>query len=311
MLKISLEGLQVLDAIDRRGSIAGASTELHRVPSTISYAVAKLEQDLGVAVFERAGPRISLTPAGRELLKEGRYLLKAAQDLEHRVRRVATGWETQFAIGLESLLAPSALADDIRAFYEVADSTRLRITQEVMSGMWEALLDRRVDLLIAAAGEGPSGGGYVFESMGTLPFVFAVAPGHALARAAEPIDKAELRAHRAVVGGDSALRLPQRTVGLLFGQDALTVPDIFSKYAFQVAGFGFGYLPEPYARPAIDAGLLIEKQVEGQRADENLYLAWRPDEEGAALAWWLERLRRPGRLAELIASTARTHFKVG
>ena len=310
MLKISLEGLQVLDAIDRRGSIAGASTELHRVPSTISYAVAKLEQDLGVAVFERAGPRISLTPAGRELLKEGRYLLKAAQDLEHRVRRVATGWETQFAIGLESLLAPSVLVDDIRAFYEVADSTRLRITQEVMSGMWEALLDRRVDLLIAAAGEGPSGGGYVFESMGTVPFVFAVAPGHPLAHADEPIDKSELRAHRAVVGGDSALRLPQRTVGVLFGQDTVVVPDIFSKYAFQIAGLGFGFLPEPYARPAIDAGLLVEKQVGERRPDENLYLAWRPDEEGAALAWWLQRLRRPGCLPGMLESTARTHFQL-
>jgi len=310
MLKISLEGLQVLDAIDRRGSLAGAATELHRVPSTISYAVAKLEQDLGVAVFERAGPRISLTPAGRELLREGRYLLKAAQDLEHRVRRVATGWETQFSIGLESLLAPSALQDDICAFYKVADSTRLRITQDVMSGMWEALLDRRVDLLVAVAGEGPSGGGYVAESLGSIPFVFAVAPTHPLALAAEPLDKADLRAHRAVAVGDSALRLTQRTVGLLFGQDTLTVPDIFSKYAFQIAGFGFGYLPEPYARPAIDAGLLVQKQVVERRPSENLFLAWRSDEEGAALAWWQERLRRPQRLREMFESTASTHFRL-
>jgi DNA-binding transcriptional LysR family regulator len=309
MLKISLEGLQVLDAIDRRGSIAGAAAELHRVASTISYAVAKLEQDLGVAVFERAGPRITPTPAGRELLKEGRYLLKAAQDLEHRVRRVATGWETQIAIGLESLLAPAALADDVREFYTIADRTRLRITQEVMSGMWEALLDRRVDLLIAAAGEGPSGGGYIAESLGTVPFVFAVAPEHPLADAAEPIDKAELRAHRAVAVGDSALRLPQRTVGLIFGQDTLTVPDIFSKYAFQMAGFGFGYLPEPYARPAIEAGRLIEKQVEERRPHENFFIAWRPDEEGAALAWWLERLRRRGMLRKLFQRTARMHFQ--
>lgn len=310
MLKISLDGLQVLDAIDRRGSIASAATELHRVPSTISYAVAKFEQDLGVALFERAGPRISLTPAGRELLKEGRYLLRAAQDLEHRVRRVATGWETQFAIGLESLLSPCALGDDVRDFYQVADSTRLRITQDVMSGMWEALLDRRVDLLVAAAGEGPSGGGYIAEPIGSIPFVFAVASGHPLADAVEPLGKAELRRHRAVAVGDSAVRLSPRTVGLIFGQDTLTVPDIFSKYAFQVAGFGFGYLPEPYARPAIDAGLLVQKQVEEQRPDENFYLAWRPDEEGAALAWWLQRLRRPGRLVELFGSTAATHFQV-
>lgn len=311
MLRISLEGLQVLDAIDRRGSLAAAATELHRVPSTISYAVAKLEQDLGVAVFERAGPRISLTPAGRELLKEGRYLLKAAQDLEHRVRRVATGWETQFAIGLESLLAPSALADDLSDFYRVADSTRVRITQEVMSGMWESLLDRRVDLLVAAAGAGPSGGGYIAEAIGSVPFVFAVAPGHPLASAVEPLGKAELRRHRAVAVGDSALRLSPRTVGLIFGQDTLTVPDIFSKHAFQIAGFGFGYLPEPYARPAIEAGLLVQKQTEEHRPDETFYLAWRPDEDGAALAWWLQRLRRPGRLLELFESTAASYFKRG
>lgn len=311
MLRISLDGLQVLDAIDRRGSFAGAATELHRVPSTISYSVTKIEQDLGVAVFDRAGPRISLTAAGAELLKEGRYLLKAAQDLEQRVRRVASGWETQLSIGLESLLPTSALADDIREFYKIADRTRLRISQDALSGSWEALLDRRVDLVIAAAGDGPSGGGYVVESLGSVPFVFAVAPDHPLADAREPLDKASLRAHRAVAVADTALRLLPRTVGLLFGQDTLTVPDIFSKYAYQVAGLGFGYLPEPYALPAIEAGRLVQKQVEEQRANEDLYLAWRTGEEGAALAWWIERMRRPGRLQEMLEETARGYFEAG
>ncbi|MBL8299426.1 MAG: LysR family transcriptional regulator [Rhodanobacteraceae bacterium] len=308
MLKISLDGLQVLDAVDRRGSFAGAAAELHRVPSTISYTVAKLEQDLGIALFERAGPRIHLTAAGTELLKEGRHLLKAAQDLEHRVRRVASGWETQFALGLESLLPPSALAEDIRAFYRVADHTRLRLSQDTLSGSWEALLDRRVDLIIAAAGDGPSGGGYITESMGSVPFVFAVAPEHPLATAKKPLDKASLRAHRAIAVADSARRLIPRTVGLLFGQDTLTVPDIFSKYAYQIAGFGFGYLPEVYARSAIDAGQLVCKQVEEQRPDEELHLAWRSGEDGAALAWWIARMQRPGCLNQMLEHTARTHF---
>jgi len=227
------------------------------------------------------------------------------------VRRVASGWETQFAIGLESLLPPSVLADDMREFYRIADRTRLRISLDALSGTWEALLDRRVDLLIAAAGAGPSGGGYIAERLGSVPFVFAVAPDHPLAEAAEPLDKAALRAHRAVAVADSALHLLPRTVGLLFGQDTLTVPDIFSKYAFQIAGFGFGYLPEPYARAAIDAGRLVPKRVEEQRADEDLYLAWRSDEDGAALDWWIERMRRPGRLQQMLEHTAHAHFGAG
>jgi len=91
MLRLSLDALQILDAIDRRGSFSAAGTELHRVPSTISYTVSKLEDDLGVRVFERNGPKVSLTPAGAELLKEGRYLLKAAEDLEHRVQQLQVG----------------------------------------------------------------------------------------------------------------------------------------------------------------------------------------------------------------------------
>lgn len=301
MLRISLDALQILDAIDRRGSFAGAGKELHRVPSTISYTVAKLENDLGVQVFERLGPKVVLTRAGEELLKEGRHLLKAAQDLELRVRRVASGWETEFSIGMDSVFSPTALEPDIRDFYAVADSTRLRISLDELTGTWEALLDRRVDLLIGAAGDGPSGGGYVSEAMGSMDFVFAVAPTHPLASIDRPLGKTDLHSHRAIAVADSARKLLPRTVGLLFGQDTLTVPDMRSKLALQASGLGFGFLPEPLARASIRAGLLVEKQVEEPRAAETIYLSWRSGEEGAALAWWIDRMSRPGTLDRLFA----------
>lgn len=301
MLRLTLDALQILDAIDRRGSFAAAGKELHKVPSTISYTVAKLEDDLGVQVFDRLGPKVALTVAGHELLREGRYLLKAAQDLEHRVRRVASGWETEFAIGIDSLFSVASLEEDMRAFYAVADRTRLRIAQDTLTGTWESLLDRRVDLLIGAAGEGPSGGGYVAEPIGRVSFVFAVTPDHPLAKAAKPLGKAELQQHRAVVVADSARKLLPRTVGLLFGQDAITVPDMRSKYQLQRSGMGFGFLPEPYAREAIAAGELVVKAVEEPKPDETFYLAWRTGELGAALKWWIDRARSPGKLNDLLS----------
>lgn len=291
MLRLSLDSLQILDAIDRGGSFAAAAKELFRVPSTISYSVAKVEEDLGVQIFERSGPRVQLTAAGRTLLEDGRELLLAAQHLEHKVRRVARGWEAEFSVALDLLFPPSMLAPEIQEFYSVADSTRLRFSYEALSGTWEALLDRRADLIIGASGEGPAGGGYIAELMGTLPFVFAVAPSHPLAGLDRPLQKADLMAHRMISIADSARRLPPRTVGLLIGQDTLTVPNLTEKFNFQVAGLGGGFLPEPWARPAINAGLLVEKQVEETRAPESLYLAWRSGERGAALDWWLEKLR--------------------
>ena len=300
MLKLSLDALLTVDTIARRGSFSGAAKELFRVPSTISYTVTKLEEDLGVQLFERFGPRVALTPAGEELLREGRYLLKAAGDLESRVRRVASGWETELTIAIDSMLAPSGLLDELRAFYAVADQTRVRIVKEELSGTWEALLDRRADLLIGAAGEGPSGGGYTAEPLGTVSFVFVVAPEHPLARVAHPLGKADLGYHRAISVADSARTLQARTVGLLFGQDALSVPDMQTKHRFQLAGIGFGFLPEGWVRDDIARGLLVEKAVEEAKPDETLYLAWRSGEAGAALKWWRERMHSANPLARML-----------
>jgi DNA-binding transcriptional LysR family regulator len=304
MLRLSLDALQIIDAIDRQGSFSGAGKELYKVPSTISYTVSKLEEDLGVQIFERLGPKVALTAAGKELLIEGRYLLKAAGDLECRVRRVASGWETEIAIGMDSMFCPTALTDDIAAFYQVADQTRLRTVREALSGPWEALMDRRVDVLIAAAGDGPSGGGYTAEKIGQVRFVFAVAPSHPLANAKKPLGKAELNEYRAVAVSDSGRRLPSRTVGLLFGQDTLTVSDMRAKFDFQMAGLGFGFLPEFYARKALDAGLLVEKKVKEPKPDESFYLAWRTGEEGAALKWWIQRAKETDLFERLVAHTA-------
>jgi DNA-binding transcriptional LysR family regulator len=134
-----------------------------------------------------------------------------------------------------------------------------------------------------------------------MRFVFAVAPGHPLAARAGPLGRAELQDQRAIVVGDSARNMAPRTVGLLLGQDALTVPTMQLKYAFQLAGVGCGFLPEPCARAAIARGLLVEKQVEETRPPETFYLAWRSGDDGAALRWWRERMLQPGLFERLCA----------
>jgi DNA-binding transcriptional LysR family regulator len=289
-VKISLDGLLVLDAIARKGSFAAAAEELHRVPSAITYTVQKVEQDLNIQVFDRSGHRARLTPAGEELLKEGRYLLRAAADLESRVQRVARGWETELRIALDELVPVSKLFPLIAEFYREGSGTRLRVSAEVLGGCWDALVSGRADLVVAAPGDPPSEGGLAIRPFGSVAWVFAVAPEHPLAGAPDPISSADILSHRAVVLADTSRNLPPRTTGLLTGQDTLTVPTIRAKIEAQAAGLGVGYLPAQLAHDEIEAGRLVIKQVEEPKPPLPMSIAWRPRDAGKALKWWVARL---------------------
>jgi len=299
-MRLSLDALLVLDAIDRKGSFAAAADELHRVPSAITYTVQKLEQDLDVPLFDRRGHRAKLTAAGRELLDEGRHLLRAAGELESRVKRVATGWEAELRIAYDDVIPLGGMLRLVEAFYRDPCPTRVRIAVEVLGGCWDALAGDRADLAVGASGEGPAGGGYSVREMGSIEWMFAVSPRHALASVPEPLKPAEILRHRAVAVADSARNLPPRTLGLLSGQDTLTVPHLRAKLQSQVMGLGVGNLPRYLAEPEAKAGRLVIKRTEEPRLETPLYLAWRTAHRGKALQWFVKRLQQPGTLEELL-----------
>ena len=135
-MKLTLDALLVLDAIDRKGSFAAAAEEMNRVPSAVTYVVRKLEEDLDVLLFDRSGHRAKLTVAGRELLEQGRQLLTAAGDLECRVKRVATGWETELRIAYDTVVPIEALYPLVARFYAEGHATRIRLRADVPVGAY-------------------------------------------------------------------------------------------------------------------------------------------------------------------------------
>lgn len=300
-MRLSLDALMVLDAIDRRGSFAAAAEELHRVPSAVTYSVQKLEDDLGILIFDRSGHRAQLTEAGRELLREGRRLLAAASEIEARAKRVATGFEVELRIAVEDVIAVERLFPLVNEFYASQCGTRLRILSEVLSGTWDALVSGRADLAIGASGHGPPGGGYTTRPLGNLPFVFAIAPDHPLAALPEPLTPEQIMQYRAVAAADSSRSLPPRTSGLISGQDVFTVSTMRAKIAAHVAGLGVGHIPASLAAVEIAAGRLVARQVVEAPPEAQLLIAWRTAHQGKALQWFLNKLEDAGLCASLIA----------
>lgn len=293
-MKLSLDALLVIDTIDRKGSFAAAAHELHRVPSALSYTVQKLEEDLDVLLFDRRGHRAKLTPAGHELLNEGRHLLRAAVDLEARIKRVATGWEAELRIAFDGLIPSTVMLELARDFHAQTTSTRLRFSTEVLGGCWDALASGRADLAIGASGDGPAGGGYQTRTLGAVDWVFAVAPAHPLAKAAEPLTRDDILKHRAITVADSSRNLPPRTTGLLSGQETLTVSDANAKLRAQTMGLGVGYLPQCLAATSAAKGELVIRRTEEPKVSQTLYLAWRTTQRGKALKWFVEQVGAKG-----------------
>lgn len=289
-LRLSLDALAALDAIDRHGSFAAAARSLHRVPSALSYTVQKLESDLGLRIFDRSARRARFTPAGRELLEDGRQLLALAGDAEFRARQVARGWEVELRVTLDMLVPAETLLEHVAAFDALCTGTRLRLSYEALGGTWDALLGGRCELAIGAGGEPPALSGYSVREMNRVRFLFCVAPGHPLARAREPLKPAQIFAHRAVAVGDTSRNALPRSSGLLLGQETLVVPDFAAKVAAQRLGLGVGYLPEALARDEAAAGRLRIRRVAESKQEAVQYLAWRTSNRGKALAWWIERL---------------------
>ncbi len=301
------EALAMMDTIARTGSFAAAARELGKVPSALTYNVRQLEDALDVLLFDRSSRQAQLTAAGEELLHEGRRLLTEIDAVANRVRRVATGWETQLTVAVDGVISQVTMFELCEAFFATSrehaegQGTRLRLRTEVLAGTWEALLSGEADLAIGVGPRTAPPAGIEYAPLGELEFVFAVAPHHPLAAMPEPISDAELLKHRAVAVADSAQRLAPLTVNLLPGQDVLTVASTEAKIEAQLRCLGCGFIPEPMARYHIEAGRLVVKQVQRHRQPAAMGYAWRcgtgPKGQraplGLALQWWLKQLDSP------------------
>jgi len=289
------DSLAMLQVIAEAGSFAAAARQLGLVPSALTYRVRQIEDALDVLLFDRSARQAKPTEAGAELLREGGRLLQDIDAVANRVRRVATGWEPQLTLSIDGVISPHTMLELVEAFYAMSPPTRLKLRDGIMSGTREALTSGRADLAIGVSNIASDVAGLQQAPLGDLLFIYVVAPHHPLASMPEPITDAVMLRHRAVAVADSAQR-GGMTMGLLGGQDVLTVDTMQAKVQVQLRGLGGGFLPEPMVRPYLEAGRLVAKRVARPERQLRLHYAWGGPgftAPGRALQWWLQQLQSP------------------
>lgn len=281
---ISIEVLEILDAIDRRGSFARAAEELEKATSAISYGVQKLEEQLDIALFQRQGRRSVLTPAGRLVLVEGRNILNNTVRLADQAREVATGWESRIRIAVESLHSCSHFFSVLDEFMQEHASMELDVCECVLNGGWEALEQDRVDLIVGVPGPVPLQRGYRAIPIGHSDLVPVIGASHEQVElAAQQVDlKATVAGLRSIVTHDTSTFDIARSAGLSDEGKTLYVQNIEQKERAILAGLGIGHLPRERILSHLDSGALVELKL-GEVTNHEKFLAWKISNKGKGL----------------------------
>ena len=291
------DALAMLKVISQSGSFAGAARALNLVPSSLTYRVRQIEDALDVLLFDRKSRQAKLTTAGQYLLNEGERVLAEIDSVANRVKRIATGWENEFSIALDSLIDRKTVLELCQSFFALSPPTKLKLIDETLTGTLQSLTLGHADLALGISWDVGNVAGIEHAPLGEVGFSFCVHPKHPLAKLKNPLSDAQIQKYRAVAIADSTQMGQGMTIGLLAGQDVFTVPSMEAKLQAQLLGLGVGFLPEPIVAPYIQRGEIVACELQRTKRLVKVDYAWRKEESanqhlqcGRALGWWLEQL---------------------
>jgi len=289
-MKLTLEALEVLDAIDKKGSFAAAANALFRVPSTLTYTVQKLEEDLGFVIFRKEGRRSVLTPAGRVLLEQGRELLVATQAMIDKAHQVDSGWEIKLNIALDTIWDITEFLPILAEFQLLNTGVEINLSEEVMGGSLEALIEGRADIVLGGPPAAIPIQGLQFREVIQSHWCFVVAKNHPLIQECAPLIKEAIAPYRSIVIKDSSRNSPIKSHRLMDKQNSIRVASMQQKIQCIEAGIGVGFLPLHKIEMLLKNGSLVQIAVEEPPSETPQYCSWKTNNKGRAARWFIDKI---------------------
>lgn len=268
--RISLDQWRALAAVVDAGGYAQAAERLHKTQSTVSYAVQKIESQLGVELFSLEGRKAVLTEAGRVLYRRGRALLEEAARVERCALNLASGWEAELRLAMEILFPTWLLLDCMARFAQERPDIRIELYESVLGGTDELLLEGRVNMAVCS--QVPPG--FLGDPLMQVKLVAAAAPEHPLHRLGRDLNLDDLRGHRHLVVRDSGMAR-SRPGAWEGAEQRWTVSHKATSIQAACMGLGFAWYGEDTIRPELESGRLKPLPLaEGAERWVTLYLVY-------------------------------------
>ncbi|HEX4635759.1 MAG TPA: LysR family transcriptional regulator [Rhizomicrobium sp.] len=257
----TLDQISVFLAVVEAGSFAGAARRLGRATSVISYAIANLENQLGVCLFVRAGTaRPKLTDAGQAILSDSRNLAIAVDGLLAKARGLTGGLEAEVSLVVDVMWPAKKLVKALDEFRRRFPTVALRLQVETLGAVTHAVMEGTAAFGISGPLEVTSDL-LVRGPAGSVKLVPVAASTHPLALMQGTISAAQARDHLQLVLTDRSPLTQGRDFGVLSVR-SWRLADLGAKHALLLAGMGWGNMPKPMVNEDLKRGRLMELKIE-------------------------------------------------
>src|SRR5438552_443291 len=170
-------------AVAEEQNMSRAAMRLHIPQHPLSRQIRDLENELGVALFERGTKPVRLTEAGRIFLSEARTLLQRAEDAVQLAKAVAEGKRGEIHVGYAPSLTVELLPRALSYFRESNPAVRVQLHDLSTQEMFRGLSDGKLHAALLVQVPPKALTGLVFEKLQHQLVCVAMHPAHPLARA--------------------------------------------------------------------------------------------------------------------------------
>lgn len=252
---IDLNLLRAFAAVHGKGSFSGAAAELGVPRSTVSRAVAALEERLGAELFQRTTRKVTTTPLGRELFERVAPQLASLSGALASLPEQSSGVSGTLRITATHDLGTMVLAEIVSRYVRRYPDARVEV--ELTDRLVDFARDN-FDLALRLHAKRPKSSSLIARKVGTVVLQLFGSPAY-LARHPAPRTPADVSEHAWVTYGSLPLTL---TTARGKRRDVTALPrvrgnDMFFQRELLRNGCGLGVLPTFVAAEDVASGALV------------------------------------------------------
>ena len=294
---VTIEQLRTLRAVVEAGSFSAAARRLGRVQAAVSQSIDRLEAQLGLLLFDRAGRVPRLTPHGEAIVQAAARVESGVDALGELVTSLKSGAETTLSIVVDVMFPTDSLVAFAKDFAREHPAVDLVLFTDTLSAVTAHVREKRSTWGIAI--EDADLTDLERRTIADVRLVPVAARAHPLASVREregAIGRAALEPFVQIVLGEHRPDRAEETRGV-FSRRTWRVVDLATKHALIASGLGWGHMPEHLVRDDLRAGTLVELRLDAWGSApprRSLVLVWRGDAVVGPVARWAQ-----GRIAQL------------